>query len=175
VKPTITTDAHHRRIPVSELGVFLLVGLGLEVIQGTLLPAFLRAHVLLVFVLYVGWRSTPLRGALVGTFFGLLQDYLLGIPLGLNGLSKTLLGFGAGYLSRWTAPDLGAMRAVLIFGSALLDRGIILGTLLLLGQRISPPPAAELATAALLTGVLGEVFFRLYDNIRFPPKDFRRL
>jgi rod shape-determining protein MreD len=175
LKPTIATDAHHRRIPFPEIGVFLLIGLGVEVIQGSLLPPYLRAHVLLVFVLYVGWRSTPLRAAFVGTVFGLLQDYLFGIPLGLNGLSKTLLGFVAGYLSRWTTPELGVARVVLLVGLALMDRSIILGTLLLLGQRIPSPPALELTAAAALTGLLGEVFFRLYDKIRFPPKDFRRL
>ena len=63
----------------------------------------------------------------------------------------------------------------MIVGLALMDRGIILGTLLMLGRRISPPPFLELTAAAVLTGLLSEVFFRLYDKIRFPPKDFRRL
>jgi rod shape-determining protein MreD len=51
-------------------------------------------------VLYFGLTRHEVFGALMGTACGLLQDSLsLGI-FGVGGLTKTLLGFGAGYISR---------------------------------------------------------------------------
>ena len=51
-------------------------------------------------VLYFGLARHEVFGALMGTACGLLQDsFSLGI-FGAGGLTKTLLGFGAGYISR---------------------------------------------------------------------------
>jgi len=171
LKPTNSNDGDHRRIPPVEILVFLIVGLAVDLVQGALLPGYLRAEVLLVLVVYVGWSTSPLKGAVVGTIFGILEDYLVGIPIGLNGLSMTLIGF----LSRWMSTELGPFRVLLFVGLALLDRAIILGTLYVLAQNVSPVRIDGLLLSAILTGIIGEVFFGLYDKIRFPPKDFRRL
>ena len=175
MKPTASNDGVQRRIPPLEILVFLIVGLAVDLVQGALLPGYLRAEVLLVLVVYVGWSTSPLKGAVVGTIFGILEDYLVGIPIGLNGLSMTLIGFLSGYLSRWMSTELGPFRVLLFAGLALLDRAIILGTLYLLAQNVSPVRIDGLLLSAFLTGIIGEVFFGLYDKIRFPPKDFRRL
>ena len=95
MKPTTSNDGVQRRIPPLEILVFLVVGLAVDLTQGALLPGYLRAEVLLVLVVYVGWSTTPLKGAVVGTIFGIVEDYLVGIPVGLNGLSLTLIGFFA--------------------------------------------------------------------------------
>jgi rod shape-determining protein MreD len=51
-------------------------------------------------VLYFGLTRGEVFGAVMGTACGLLQDSLsLGV-FGVGGLTKTLLGFGAGYISR---------------------------------------------------------------------------
>jgi rod shape-determining protein MreD len=175
LKPTSSNDAVQRRIPPLEILAFLIVGLAVDLVQGALLPGYLRAEVLLVLVVYVGWSTSPLKGAVVGTIFGILEDYLVGIPIGLNGLSMTLVGFLSGYLSRWMSTELGPFRVLLFAGLALLDRVIILGTLYVLAQNVSPVRIDGLLLSAFLTGIIGEVFFGLYDKIRFPPKDFRRL
>ena len=164
-----------RRIPASEIVGFLIVGLFIEFIQGFVVPSFLHADVLLVLVVYVASHSDPLKGALVGTLFGMVQDFLLGVPVGLNGLGKSLIAFGASYLNRWASADLGTLRILIIALLAILDRGIVLATLFILGLEVAPVRPLDILSAAALTGIVGEVFFRLYDKIRFPPKDFRRL
>lgn len=173
-KPIGDTGGEQRLIPWAEVLVFLLVGVGIELVQGAVLPGFLRFQAILVFVLYSGWHSDPVRGAVVGTGFGLFEDYIFGLPLGMNGLSKCLLGFTASYLSRWSAPDIGLLRGAMVAALAVLDRLIVLGMMWLLGQQTSPVTFPVLLSAAAVSGILGEVFFRLYDKIRFPPKDFRR-
>jgi rod shape-determining protein MreD len=161
-------------IPREEIAGLLLLSAVVEVIQGRLLPPYLHSHLFLVVVLYVGWYSAPAKSAFCGTVFGIAEDYLVGIYLGMNGLSKTLFGFGATYFSRWMAAEAGPARAVLIAVMTALDRWLVLGLLFLLGQGWRSVPLVNILGSALLTGVVGEVFFRLYDKIRFPPKDFRR-
>ena len=51
-------------------------------------------------VLFFGLARNEVFGALMGTICGLLQDsFSLGV-FGVGGLTKTLLGFAAGYISR---------------------------------------------------------------------------
>ena len=165
------------KIQVSLAGaaiLFLLCSL-IEVLEGKILPPALHVHCLFIAVLYLAWYATPLKGAVAGSLLGLVEDYLFGFYLGLNGLSKTLIGFFIPYLSRWTSADLGAMRPLLITGIALLDRGIVYGILYLLTQRVPETSIAAILSSAIVTGLAGDALFRLYDKFRFPPSNFRRL
>jgi rod shape-determining protein MreD len=80
-------------------------GIILAVVLHTILGK-VSAPLLIVFnafswvVLYFGLTRNEVFGAFMGTACGLLQDsFSLGI-FGVGGLTKTLLGFGAGYISR---------------------------------------------------------------------------
>lgn len=154
--------------------LFLLAGLG-EVVEGKILPPALHIHFLFIVVLYLAWYSIPLKGAFAGTVIGLAEDYLFGFYLGLNGLSKALIGFFVPYLSRWTSAELGFMRWFLIVGISLLDRGIVYGMLYLLTQREPETSFSAILMSAFVTGLAGELFFRMYDRFRFPPSNFGRL
>ena len=85
-----------------------------EIVFANYLPAALYLDVSLVLALYIGWNSSPAKGAISGFSFGLLQDAISGIYLGLNGLSKTLMGFGGAYLSKWLLLEGLLARCVLI-------------------------------------------------------------
>jgi len=82
-----------------------VVGIVLAVVLQTVLGK-LSASLLIVFnafswvVLYFGLTRHEVLGAFMGTACGLLQDsFSMGV-FGVGGLTKTLLGFGAGYISR---------------------------------------------------------------------------
>jgi rod shape-determining protein MreD len=82
-----------------------VVGIVLAVVLHTILGK-LSAPLLIVFnvfswvVLYFGLSRHEVFGAVMGTVCGLLQDsFSLGV-FGVGGLTKTLLGFGSGYISR---------------------------------------------------------------------------
>ena len=82
-----------------------VVGIVLAVVLHTVLGK-MSAPLLIVFnvfswvVLYFGLTRHEVFGAVMGTVCGLLQDsFSLGV-FGVGGLTKTLLGFGAGYISR---------------------------------------------------------------------------
>ncbi len=163
------------QVPLSGAAILFLLCSLVEILEGKVLPPALHVHCLFIAVFYLAWYATPLKGAVAGSLLGLVEDYLFDFYLGLNGLSKTLIGFCIPYLSRWTSAELGPMRPLLIAGIALLDRGIVYGMLYLLTQRGPETPISAILSSAIVTGLAGEAFFRLYDKFRFPPSNFRRL
>lgn len=67
------------------------------VLQATLLYrieiAGIRPDLLVAFVVYMGWMRGPIVGTAAGFAVGLVQDLDAPGPLGLNALSKSLIGF----------------------------------------------------------------------------------
>lgn len=82
-----------------------IVGVVLAVVMHTILGK-VSAFVLVIFnafswvVLYFSLSRHEVFGAVMGTVCGLLQDSFSSGVFGVGGLTKTLLGFGAGYISR---------------------------------------------------------------------------
>lgn len=67
------------------------------ILQATFLYRFeiagIRPDLLVAFVVYLGWMRGPIAGAAGGFLVGLIQDLDAPGPLGLNALSKTIVGF----------------------------------------------------------------------------------
>jgi len=123
----------------------------------------------------VGWNSFAFKGGVTGGIFGLVRDNILGLYLGLNGLSKTLLGFAASYLNRWIASESNLVRPAILVLLSFSDKMILSGMLSLLGQSQPELYLVYAASEAVVTGAVGEMFFRFYNRIKAPPKNFRRL
>jgi len=146
-----------------------------EIVFANYFPAALYLDISLVLALYIGWNSSPAKGAVRGFAFGLLKDAISGIYLGLNGFSKTLMGFGGSYLSKWLLLEGFPARCVLIGLLSALDEGIVVGMGALLGQTIQREMWLRTLIQVPVTGVAGSVLFQVYDRFKFPQKDFRRL
>ena len=116
----------------------------------------------------------PSGGGLSGMFFGWMQDAILGIFLGLNGMSKALIGFGGSYLSKLLVLEGFVARCVMIGTLCLLNNLFLLGLGSLLGQTI--PRGVWLRTLIQVpaTGLFGGIVFLLYDRMKFSEKDFRK-
>ena len=161
----------------SEILLLLLLAGGNELILGRMLPSLRgQLDLSLVLVLYLSWHTGPGKGALWGSCFGLLSDLLLGAHLlGLNGLSKTLVGFLAGAL-RWKVLVDGFLPCLLLLAAgSLLDSVFISAILGLLGQPPMEVSGWELGTRCLVTSCAGGIIFRQYDRLKFPPKDLSRV
>ena len=158
-----------------EIGVALLIAAVLELIQSQILPSFLQPKWSLVFVVYIGWYSSAIKAAFCSTVFGLLEDFLMGLFFGLNGLSRTILGYFVSWLSRWVATEGGYIRALCIAGLSLCETLIIFLLLSLLTSRIPQFIWWEELLKSIVTGVVGEFVFRFYDASRVPPADFRKI
>jgi rod shape-determining protein MreD len=84
----------------------------------------------LVGVVFVGLQWGPVAGILGGTVGGLLQDMLAGQVVGLGGLAKTIVGFGAGVVGTQFVLTRPQARTIIVAGATLLHR---LGLLVLNG------------------------------------------
>jgi len=129
----------------------------------------------LILALYLGWYSAPTKGMMAGLVFGLAQDLAYGQLLGLNGLSKTLIGYTGSLVSKQFRLDLLPGRFAVIAACCLLDGAVQYLTLLILEQPISSRFWSGVLIEAGVTSVVGSLGSRLYDRYKFPRKDFRKV
>ena len=159
----------------SELAILLGVTAATGIF-GNYFPSSLYLDFSLIFALHVGWHSSPFKGAASGTAFGLVQDYYVsGFYLGLNGLSKTIVGFSGSYLRRWVTLEGLLARLVLIISLSLLDSTVVYGMLGILGQFPGGLFWGDVLIKSIMTGIAGTIVFWVYSRVKFPRKDFRHI
>lgn len=163
------------RFSRTEILILLLLAGSFEVLLGRALPELRRYLDLpLILVVYLSLHSTAAKGAFRGTCFGLLSDLLVGTLLGLNGLSKTLIGYLVGLLRVRAAAEGVLGRMLLLAAAAALDTVVLVAILDLLGQPLPDGPVPFIAIRSCVAAVAGVFVFRGYDRIKFPPKDLTR-
>lgn len=161
-------------IEKSEVLVLFLATAVVELVIGKIYPAAPIIDLSLILTAYVGWYSSPVKGGLCGAAFGLIHDGMLGLPLGINGISKTIVGFSAHLLRLWLVPEGLLARTVLLTLLAAVDNAMVYGTLFLLGRPLRPGFGWDFILETGITGLAGSIIFKVYDRVKFPRKDFRR-
>lgn len=102
-------------------------------------------------------------GAVVGVAAGLLQDLLSGGgPLGVNGLSKLVVGFASGMFERSIYIENPLLPAIATFIGTLLGGVLLVIVALLVGLGVPPWPAvvARMIVQAVLNSAIAPVLFR---------------
>lgn len=88
-----------------KLPLYVLAVGGGTLVQSTVIPELgfwgVVPDLPIVLVLLLALRRGPEVGCVIGFALGLAQDVLAGGPLGLQALSKSVIGFVAGDLPRW--------------------------------------------------------------------------
>lgn len=64
------------------------------------LPSGIRPDFILIMVIYFGVSRGPLEGEVIGFISGLLEDAFGGGGLGINALTKTIIGFLSGIIKK---------------------------------------------------------------------------
>ena len=163
------------RFSRTEILLLLLLAGSFEILLSRALPELRRYLDLpLILVLYLSMHSTAAKGAFWGTCFGLLSDLLVGTLLGLNGLSKTLIGYLVGLLRVRTAAEGVLGRIMLLAAATALDTVLMIAILDVLGQPLPDSSVPFIAVRSCIAAVAGVFIFRGYDRIKFPPKNFTR-
>jgi rod shape-determining protein MreD len=111
----------------------------------------------------VGILKGAESGAVVGVAAGLLQDLLSGGgPLGVNGLSKLVVGFASGMFERSIYIENPLLPAIATFIGTLLGGVLLVIVALLVGLGVPPWPAivARLIVQAVLNSAIAPVLFR---------------
>ncbi len=144
------------------LRIWLSIAVALTI--QTSLSAFLARHgvsidVVALVVMYFGLTAGPESGLLAGAVGGLGQDALSGGILGVGGLVKTVVGFGAGVVgSQFIVTGLLPRFVVLVAGTALDVLGF-LGLSAALGAQQFAISYGQVLRHALTTGLVGVLMF----------------
>lgn len=120
---------------------------------------------LVVIYFAVGWRN-PVAGTIFGTIVGLLQDGLTNRPLGVNGISKCVVGFFAASVGVKIAVENPGTRLLMNFVFTLLNTAIylvIVHRLLALGLRTD---WVHEAIRAVINSIVGVFVFDVLDRTR---------
>ena len=118
---------------------------------------------LIVTIFFAVSRRSPIAGTLTGTAIGLLQDALSGLPIGVNGIAKAIIGYTAASIGVQVDVDNLTTRVLMNFGFSLLQSFILYlieGRLLGI-QGLPVLWKHELLRAAVNTVVAVPIFFLL--------------
>lgn len=147
----------------------MLIYAGLLAIAGLVQVAWL-AHVeisgaildpLLPIAVAVGILRGAEFGGAVGLAAGLLQDLLGGGPLGVNGLTKMVVGFASGLFERSIYIENPLLPAVATFAGTLLSEVLLLALGQIMGLAGSAAASApRLVAQAALNAALAPILFR---------------
>ncbi len=147
-------------------------------VQTTLSPLLGRAAIGvdlgLVVVVFTGLMMGPAAGLLTGSVTGLVQDAIASGIVGLSGLSKTLVGFGAGVFGTMFIVTRPVPRFVVFFLASLADSAIFFGLDALFNVRVIAPAYVPIVGRALVNAAVGVSVFLVME---FWPRyqDRRRL
>ena len=80
---------------------------------------------LLAVIFFAVARRNPILGALTGALIGLMQDALTGLPIGINGLAKTIIGYAASSIGLQVDVENVTTRILMNFLFSLLQSALL--------------------------------------------------
>jgi rod shape-determining protein MreD len=151
-------------------GTILLSVLVAVVLQSFLPVYFAKVAILdlpLLITIYFGLsRRNPSTGLLLGTIIGLLQDSLSKTPLGLFGISKTVIGYLASSIGARLDTEHPIARFALTAGFFALHQGIVILVQKLLLAQPQQWFTMRLLVACLVNATLGVFLYYFLDRLR---------
>jgi rod shape-determining protein MreD len=151
-------------------GTILLSVLVAVVLQSFLPVYFAKVAILdlpLLITIYFGLsRRNPSTGLLLGTVIGLLQDSLSKTPLGLFGISKTVIGYLASSIGARLDTEHPIARFALTAGFFALHQGIVILVQKLLLAQPQQWFTMRLLIACLVNATLGVFLYYFLDRLR---------
>jgi rod shape-determining protein MreD len=146
--------------------VAVLVPVGFIILQALLPRPFPRLAILdlplIATIFFAVSRRSPIAGTLTGAAIGLLQDALTNQYIGINGITKALIGYIAASIGFKVDVESITTRILMLFGFCLMQSGLLyLIQDHLLGQHIQMFWLHELLRAAVNTLVAIPIFYLL--------------
>jgi rod shape-determining protein MreD len=81
---------------------------------------------LLAVIFFAVARRNPISGALTGAAIGLLEDAATGLPIGINGMSKAVIGYIASSIGVQIDVENPITRLLMIFSFSMLQSAMLL-------------------------------------------------
>lgn len=114
-------------------GAFLVLATILQNTLADYLGGFgVKPDFVLIIVVYIGLFFGAFRGEILGFSGGLLEDILSGGPLGINALTKSIIGFLSGIIKKNLYPERIISQAAILAGATLIDGCLVASVKLLI-------------------------------------------
>ena len=154
-------------LPILVLLIAPLLAIGLESFVPVHLPPFAILDLPLLLVIYFAIaRRSPVTGTFAGAIIGILQDAMTRQPLGVFGITKTIIGYLAGLVGNRIDTDNYIARLLFTSFFTLLHSFLYW----LLVHRFLAEPVAwswvHEPVRAIVNGVVGVVLFAILDLTR---------
>jgi len=170
-------DTYDLRIGESHIEVHkfhggtILVSVLVAVVLQSFLPIYISKVAILdlplLITIYFGLsRRNPSTGLLLGTFVGILQDSLSKTPIGLFGISKTIIGYLASSIGARLDTEHPAARFALTAAFFVLHQGIVILIHKLLLAQPQQWFTMRLLVACLVNATLGVFLYYFLDKLR---------
>lgn len=121
---------------------------------------------LLVVIYLALMRRNPVSGLLLGAIVGLAQDSLSKNPLGMYGITKTLVGYFAASVGLKLDVDNLVMRLILVYFFYVFHQAFYWVMERALLSQMAPFDAQGWLVLGLLNAVVGVALFHLLDKLR---------
>ena len=150
------------------LGVLIAIALALAL--QTTLARFLvggtaAVDLVLVVVVYVALTTGPASGLLAGSAAGIIQDALSSGVIGVGGLAKSIVGFGAGVIGQQFIVTAALPRLLMFIGATAVHAAIFMGFYVVLGLRTFESPWASIVSQALGNALVGMIAFSMIEGL----------
>lgn len=119
----------------------------------------------LVAVVYVALTTGPIGGMLAGSAAGLIEDALSSGVIGIGGLAKSIVGFGAGVVGQQFIVTAALPRLVMFVGATAAHALVFMGLYTVLGLRTFSSPWAALGAQAVGNSVVGVMVVSMIDAL----------
>jgi len=119
----------------------------------------------LVGVVYAALVWGPVAGMLAGTIGGAIQDLLAGGIVGVGGLVKTLIGYGAGAIGAQFVLAKPQARTIIVAGATVAHRLAVIGLNALIEQHWSGVPWPAILGETVLNSLVALVAFQAAEAL----------
>ncbi|HEY2933708.1 MAG TPA: rod shape-determining protein MreD [Acidobacteriota bacterium] len=150
---------------VKNLVAIAVIGM-IEHLLALYLRPLLYVDLFLLYSVYAGLMMQQVSAAYSGFLAGALQDLLSGFPIGVNGFSKTILGFGIATVNRYVILDSLWVRLGAVLAASLINSAVLACLLYTLEQSIPVHFFQTSVIQATSNSMAALILFQIADRIR---------
>lgn len=121
---------------------------------------------LLITIYFALSRRSQIAGLLIGAVIGLAQDSLSHGPIGMYGMTKTIVGYAASSLGARIDTEHPGVRLLAVFGFYYVHVAVYLGLQRVLLEKAILLPGPRSLAIALVHAILAVVIFQFLDRFR---------
>ncbi len=121
---------------------------------------------LLITIYFALSRRSQIAGLLIGAIIGLAQDSLSHGPIGMYGMTKTIVGYAASSLGARIDTEHPGVRLLAVFGFYYVHVAVYLGLQRVLLEKAIVLPGPRSLAVATVHAILAVVIFQFLDRFR---------